>query len=240
MSSDASGCGNDPFKGKEYKTKQLGIWEVLYLDQGLREQYQNLIHDFFKLFPSFYRLFRDIYNLSPKDFPSFAIYQGWLGCQEAIKLHFSNKLLKTIELCLKNGEGEYSAILQAVALRLGVPVLGRLFSWYNTRNMEKLQRRVTTHFQIRLMRAKLGHDLAHKNTPTANSKVSAALAWTSFTSIVRHVSYVMTVMTQLALILHLSASGDVGPFFAFICLIQPIVYSIMGKSLWNEGQDLSS
>jgi hypothetical protein len=81
---------------KAYTTSQYGVWEVLMMDEGQREQYLRLAHDVPKFFPSLYRLAQDIYSLSPHLFAVFLLCQVWSGCQEAIKMHFSGKLLRSV------------------------------------------------------------------------------------------------------------------------------------------------
>lgn len=77
-------------------SEQYGVWEVLMMNEGHRERYRRLFHDAPKSFPSLYRLIQDIYSLSPVLFILFSLSQLWMGCQEAVKMHFSSQVLRMV------------------------------------------------------------------------------------------------------------------------------------------------
>ncbi|KAJ3556012.1 hypothetical protein NP233_g12074 [Leucocoprinus birnbaumii] len=218
----------------KYTTERYGIWEVLMVDENYRAQYLRFIHDFPKLLPYLCRLFQDIYSLSPEIFPRFICLRLWLGCQESIKLHFSGEVLRAIEQCLKEGVADYYAVAYAIILRCGVAGLASFFSWYSQQVMLGLQRRVTSHFQLRIMSTVLGRDLADKNSPSAQINVSAKEAWTAFEEVLQHISTVLTVVSQLGLIFYVSAQDKGGILFALLCLLHPIVSTLVTRSLWNK------
>ena len=59
-------------------------------------------------------------------------------------------------------------------------------------------------------------------------------AWGSLTEIIRFLTGLLTVASQIALILNLSRSTG-GPIFAMICIIKPIVDTVFTRDLWDKG-----
>ena len=59
-------------------------------------------------------------------------------------------------------------------------------------------------------------------------------AWDSLTHIVYFLTRILTVASQIALILNLSRSTG-GPIFAIICFVKPIIDTVYGRDLWDKG-----
>ncbi|KAF7768394.1 hypothetical protein Agabi119p4_7637 [Agaricus bisporus var. burnettii] len=215
-------------------SEQYGIWHVLSTPESLREKYRRLFLESPKALPSLYKLLRDIYCLSPMQFILFSSFQVWTGCQEAVKMHFSSQVLRMIEQRLRDGVPNGAAICYLLSLRLTVTALERILSWHNDNVLERLQRQTTCHFQMRLMKAQLRHDLAQSNDPTEKPKVTAGQAWRSFEGLLQFFTLAMNVVSQLTLVFHLSRSGG-GPLFSSICLLQPIMSIFIGEgAVWDK------
>ena len=59
-------------------------------------------------------------------------------------------------------------------------------------------------------------------------------AWDSLTQIIHFLTRLLTVASEIALILNLSRSTG-GPIFVIICLIKPIVDTVLTRDLWGKG-----
>ena len=59
-------------------------------------------------------------------------------------------------------------------------------------------------------------------------------AWDSLTQIFYFLTRLLTVSSQVALILNLSRSTG-GPIFAIICFMKPIVETLYARDLWDKG-----
>jgi hypothetical protein len=58
-------------------------------------------------------------------------------------------------------------------------------------------------------------------------------AWGSLTQIIRFLTELLTVASQIALIVNLSRSTG-GPIFAITCFIKPIVETAFTRQLWTK------
>lgn len=68
----------------------------------------------------------------------------------------------------------------------------------------------------------------------SKQEVNASDAWESLSGIISFFTQLLTVGSQIALILNLSRSTG-GPLFAIICIIKPIVNTVFARDLWNKG-----
>lgn len=74
--------------------------------------------------------------------------------------------------------------------------------------------------------------------PAEQSKVTAGQAWDSFLGLLQFSSLILTVTSQFVLIIHLSRRDSGGPLFALICLLRPLISTLVGKdNVWNRGED---
>ena len=67
----------------------------------------------------------------------------------------------------------------------------------------------------------------------------ASDAWDSFRRIIDLLSSLLTLATQIAMILKLSWSIG-GPFFPIICVIKPIVGTVFSRDLWDKGMSFTT
>ena len=65
-------------------------------------------------------------------------------------------------------------------------------------------------------------------------EVVAREAWNSFVTIIGFLTTLLTISTQMALIVELSWSTG-GPFFLIICVIKPIFNIFLSRVLWDKG-----
>ncbi len=83
---------------KPYTTEHYGVWDVLLMKEGASEAYRRLIGDLPNSIPYFSQLIQDIYALSPFLFVLFVFSELWTGCQEALNMHFSSKILRIVSI----------------------------------------------------------------------------------------------------------------------------------------------
>ena len=69
--------------------------------------------------------------------------------------------------------------------------------------------------------------------------MTASDAWDSFTDIISFFARLLTITSEIALILTLSRSTG-GPIFVILCLINPIVNLSFARELWDKGAFRSS
>ncbi|KAF9445375.1 P-loop containing nucleoside triphosphate hydrolase protein [Macrolepiota fuliginosa MF-IS2] len=220
-------------QGKGYVTEHHGVWDILFMNEDYRMQLRRLIDDLPKSLPSFYQLVYDIYSLSPVLFILFCASQLWSNCQGAINLHFSSELLRVIEFCLKEGVSDYWSVGRSISMRLITVAFAGCISWYNERLLSRMRRRIISHFELRLMKAKLSHDLAKSGSAAHQINVTSHQAWSAFDEILRFVGWIVDALSQFTLIIHLARRNG-GPFFALLCIIKPIVSTISRQSLWDK------
>ncbi|KAF9445376.1 P-loop containing nucleoside triphosphate hydrolase protein, partial [Macrolepiota fuliginosa MF-IS2] len=218
---------------KTYLTEKYGIWEVLRMKEGHRDSYRRFFHDAPKSVPAFYRLVQDIYSSSPPLCILFIFSQLWIGCEDAVKMHFSSQLLKMIEHCLKEGIADYSGVMYFLTLRLAITGFAAFLVWCSDQVLRKLRRRITSHFEIRILSAKLKRNLAQSGNTAEQINVSANQAWDAFQELLHFTSIGLNIISQLTLILHLSRRDSGGLLFPLLCILQPVLSTSTSKSLWN-------
>lgn len=65
-------------------------------------------------------------------------------------------------------------------------------------------------------------------------EVSASEAWWSIINIIDSLTSDLKLVTELLMILHLSLNTG-GPFFALLCLIQPLCAGFSVRNIWGQG-----
>jgi hypothetical protein len=77
-------------------------------------------------------------------------------------------------------------------------------------------------------------DALHYLEAGSKHDVTGGDAWDSLTDIIDFLTRLLTVASQIALILNLSRSSG-GPIFAIICLIKPMFDTAFTRNLWDKG-----
>ncbi|KAF9440398.1 P-loop containing nucleoside triphosphate hydrolase protein, partial [Macrolepiota fuliginosa MF-IS2] len=218
---------------KAYVAEKHGIWEVLRMKEGRRDPFRRFFHDAPRSIPALCQLVQDIYSSSPPLCILFIFSQLWIGCEDAVKMHFSSQLLTMIEHCLKEGIADYSGVMYFLTLRLAITGFAAFLSWCSNQVLRKLRRRITSHFEIRILSAKLKHNLAQSGNTVEQINVSADQAWDAFQQLLHFTRIALNILSQLALILHLSRRDSGRLLFTFLCILQPVLSTSIVKSLWS-------
>jgi len=211
---------------------QLGVWRVLLQEESswdIRKHWRDLS----STLPLSRRLATEIFYLDPWLFIFFVVSKVWTGIESALLLYLSSRLLTIIEISITRGQPDATAIFSAVAARLICVVVVAVMEWWGEKLLPTLRSRITCHFELFLMQARLQVDLPTSQENSTKSRISARDAWESFDEIVRFVTELIMMASQLAFIIQSSRSTG-GPFFALLCVAKPIMCAVSSRSLWSK------
>ncbi|PBK72127.1 P-loop containing nucleoside triphosphate hydrolase protein [Armillaria solidipes] len=183
--------------------------------------------------PLFRRLAIDVYTLEPTLSILFILEKIWSGIESAVLLYLSSRLLRIIEVGLISGTLDSVAILSAVAIRLCCVVLAAFLSWASDGIHPVLRTRVTTHFELHLMQARLRIDVPTSEEANTKFNASSQHAWTAFEDVVDFLQQIVTTGSELALIVESCRAAE-SPLFAVLCIAKPLYHSFCRRSLWNQ------
>jgi len=93
---EASDSKDDKPIIEEYR---LGIWS-LKIGKPARFNFGRQFEDIKLAYPLFHQLVRDIYSLAPRMFVFFLVAQVWSGVEDAILMHLSSSLLKSVRFAI--------------------------------------------------------------------------------------------------------------------------------------------
>ncbi|KAK0455665.1 P-loop containing nucleoside triphosphate hydrolase protein [Desarmillaria tabescens] len=216
----------------ETRTVELGVWKVVLLNNA-RWDYRSRWNNLLLAFPLFRRLAIDVYTLEPTLSILFILEKIWSGVESAVLLYLSIRLLRIIEVGLVSGTLDSFAILGAVAMRLCCVVLAAILSWANDGIRPLLRTRVTTHFELHLMQARLRIDVPTSQETKSKSNASAQHAWRAFEDVVCFLQQIVTTGSELALIVQ-SCRATESPLFAVLCIAKPLYHGFGTRTLFNQ------
>ncbi|PPQ71993.1 hypothetical protein CVT24_008263 [Panaeolus cyanescens] len=211
---------------------QLGVWK-LKVAHSKSPFYMNYYRDFSQSYPLFVRLTKDIYNVSPRLFTFYIFSQIWGSIEEALMMHLSGILLRSVENGLKTGSPDVWGIGSAVVARLACSLFAAFMSWQGELALAQLRTRVTTNFNMYLMSARLRVDLPTSKDKSSESEATPDNAWYSLNDIISFFSSILSALSQIALIFHLSRSTG-GPLFAILCILRPVVSLLGTRTIWDK------
>ncbi|KAF8194623.1 hypothetical protein BJ912DRAFT_1040726 [Pholiota molesta] len=194
---------------------QLGLWK-LKLGHPPSLNLRRLLDIIKSAYPLYSRLFLDIYRISPRHFTFFLMCQAWKGVEAAILLHLSSSLLSQVEQGLLTGNPDKIGILWLIVLQISCSL---------DVTLSILRSRVTSYFNLYLMKAKLQVDIPTSQEIASTPEGSASDAWQSLEDIIRFLTELLTVFSQLALIAAL---------FALLCISKPITSALFAKYIWHK------
>ncbi|KAK0464132.1 P-loop containing nucleoside triphosphate hydrolase protein [Armillaria novae-zelandiae] len=218
---------------REVETFQLGVWKVSILKafkspSNLRNQFLDL-KDALRYIR---RLVIDVYTLEPVLTTLFVFNKIWSGVQSGLLLYFSSQILRMVEIGLIHGAADIDAILKALVVRTIFVVFAAVLQWESERFQATLKTRITTHFELLLMRAQLRTDLPTSQEPRNKVRATSHEAWRSFTGIVEFLTDLSNIMGQLVLIVEASRSSG-SPLFTSLCILKPLFLAFTGRNLWS-------
>ncbi|PBL01640.1 P-loop containing nucleoside triphosphate hydrolase protein [Armillaria gallica] len=216
----------------ETHTVELGVWKVALLNDT-HWDYKRKWNSLLMALPLFRRLAIDVYTLEPTLSILFILEKIWSGIESAVLLYLSSRLLRIIEAGLISGTVDSVAILSAVAIRLCCVVLAAFLSWASDGIHPALRTRVTTHFELHLMQARLRIDVPTSEEAKSKFNASARHAWTAFEDVVDFLQQIVTTGSELALIVESCRAAE-SPLFACLCIAKPLYHSFCRRSLWDQ------
>ncbi|KAK0231596.1 P-loop containing nucleoside triphosphate hydrolase protein [Armillaria fumosa] len=96
-----------------------------------------------------------------------------------------------------------------------------------------LRTRVTTHFELHLMQARLRIDVPTSEEAKSKFSASSRHAWTAFEDVVDFLQQIVTTGSGLALIVQSCRAAE-SPLFAVLCIAKPLYHSFRRRSLWDQ------
>ncbi|KAJ3508580.1 hypothetical protein NLJ89_g5679 [Agrocybe chaxingu] len=226
-------CDVDP--NHNIRTFRLGVWVVrIANDPSLigiagRKYYDDLK----STVPLLRQLATDVYGVAPGYFVLFLLCQLWQGIEDAVMMIFSNLLLTAVEVGIKTGKPDQTAILTAIFARLFCSLAIGYFKWHGRRIQRILETKVTRHYELFLMTADLKRDLPTSQKISSRQSVTAAQTWEAFDHIMSFLIQLLRVGSQLALIARLFKSSS-GPLLGLCCIAEPLFLDIYSEDIWNR------
>ncbi|KAF8163821.1 P-loop containing nucleoside triphosphate hydrolase protein [Crassisporium funariophilum] len=210
---------------------RLGVW-TLKLAKPSGMNLQKYWDDIRSAYPLLRRLCGDIYSLAPRLFIFYIICQMWSGVEEALLMHFSSSLLRTIEAGILTGRPDFTGILSASIGRLLCSVLVAYLAWHGQASLNILSSRIKNFFDIYLMQ---GEPLASSeyHSSSEHSRVTPANLRVDLPTSQGEGGEQAGAASQIALIAHLSRTTG-GPFFALLCVTKPLFSAFFSRMLWDK------
>ncbi|KJA17922.1 hypothetical protein HYPSUDRAFT_976444 [Hypholoma sublateritium FD-334 SS-4] len=214
--------------------RQLGVWTLrTEVPSNVFQDPRKLWIEFEKAVPFCLRLLVDIYNVAPYHLIIYLVCKLAEGLEEILILGFSDKLLRAIEIGLVERKPNVSTVVTSILSQLACSFFFVLLKWYSNTCHGILRAKVSSYFQLKLMKSNLHLDLAASQEAASRSEISAGEAYRSLERIVDLITDVLRSGGQLAFIAHASRSTG-GPWFVIISLAHPILSTYLAPSLWDK------
>ncbi|KAG5641691.1 hypothetical protein DXG03_004423 [Asterophora parasitica] len=210
----------------------MGVWQFWTFKQSRFDPQANL-DEFVSGLKLFRRLVLDISSFAPKMLILFILSKLWEGVESALLMHLSSQLLRIMELGVREGKVDTWAIYTAVASCLLCSAFFAVLNWWTSHTIPAFRSRIMQYYEIHLMQARLRLDLSSAQDPDNNVNISAYDAWTAFEAIVAFFGQILTSVSQLILIVHISRSNG-GLLFAVLCIAKPFLRIFFTKSVWSK------
>ncbi|KAF5378930.1 hypothetical protein D9757_008745 [Collybiopsis confluens] len=230
MEKGKNSTSSKPQANKTIKTLYIGVYRVLMMDTSI------FTFDYAKWLSNINMLFlfiQQVYEIAPH-LVVLSILLSVLKDQEnVVFLVFETRILRNIELALKEGTMDMQAIARDIGLRVlwvvGAAVLER---WIAT-TQQALRTRVISYYDGKILAAKLKTDLPTLDENLSDDHVGASAAWYCLNTMISLLAQVMAIFSQLAFILRIARSNQHGLIYASLCTVKPILHVLLQKSLWT-------
>ncbi|KAJ7178279.1 P-loop containing nucleoside triphosphate hydrolase protein [Mycena filopes] len=217
----------------EYTKLELGVWSVLLpndvVSGGLFSATVSRWNTIAFAYPIVSRFFREIYALSPRLVILMLLLNLWEELEFVVMLYVAGRLLRIIEVGLKEGRPDVNAIAQALVARLAAGTITVIVRWGREYTKPLLESRIQRHFEHHLLRATLRLDMPTATDTSTRTQATAADASCAFESLCKASMRVFRLATEL---LFISQQSSAGPIFTLIALVQPILSLVGERTLW--------
>ncbi|KAK0440869.1 P-loop containing nucleoside triphosphate hydrolase protein [Desarmillaria tabescens] len=216
---------------RELETFQLGVWKVSIL-KSTSFNFRKQFSDVKVALKYFWRLTIEVYTLAPVLATLYVLNELWSGVQGTLLLYLSSQILRIIEIGMVDRTLDIAAVLKVLVVRILCVIFSAVLQWARELVLPTLKTRITTHFELFLMQARLRIDLPTSQEPRSKLQASSYDAWTSFEGILELATNVSKALSQLILVVQASRSTG-SPLFATLCIIKPVFLTITGRTLWD-------
>ncbi|TFK21669.1 P-loop containing nucleoside triphosphate hydrolase protein [Coprinopsis marcescibilis] len=224
---------DSPYSNVVITEEQVGVYKLLIASSTAPFSIKKTFEEVKNAIPLFQKLFLEIYELDPWLFALFVGSRLWGSVEDAMMMQLSSNLLRTIEAGFVSGRPLVSEIVWALLTRALSTAIVAHFGWYNGQLYTRLQKLVTTHFEIRLMKAKLNLDVPTSLDATSTIDVSSYAAWTSFQAVLEYIMSLVTAFSQV-IVIYNAAKASGSPAFFLTCLARPIFTQLVARSIWDK------
>ncbi|KAJ2934277.1 hypothetical protein H1R20_g2819, partial [Candolleomyces eurysporus] len=206
------------------ESHQLGVWRLL-LASNKRMGPCRYYEEFQTSMPYMIRLFSDVYTTAPRLFVPFVLFRIWGGFEEALFMHMTTRILRTIESGLIRGQPFVQEVLWALGLRVLCAALIAYMGWVSDKLLKRLRNQITSHFDLYLMQARLRMDIPASLNAENKIEISGDDAWGAFEDILEYCTSVIELLSQIFVIYgQARLTGGLG--FVLVCLVSPLYYEL--------------
>ncbi|KAJ7100366.1 P-loop containing nucleoside triphosphate hydrolase protein [Mycena epipterygia] len=153
----------------------------------------------------------------------------WAAFESVLMLYVSDKLLKIIEVRIREGRPDANAITHALVARLICVTFTAITRWARQYISPILESHVELHFEDYLLRANLRLDMPTSNDSSSRSRASSEDAWRSFDGLCEAAQWLFSLVSQLVFI---SQQKSAGLVFMLLAVARPL-WTLMGhRTLW--------
>ncbi|KAH8111915.1 P-loop containing nucleoside triphosphate hydrolase protein [Phellopilus nigrolimitatus] len=190
-----------------------------------------------------YRFVNEIYGLGPIYFCVDILMNVWWMIAGASSLYFTSRLLDSISLCLEKHELHAHSIAHALVGRILLAIMSRFLWRFGGDYSAILKDRVAFHFLAKAMHSSLKFDLQTAEDPEVKSKLDSSMhdirhlhspAWNAFEDLFEVLFGLLTICSELFLILSLARRDSSFTLAISLCLIQPCVLLINDSGLFSR------
>ncbi|KAJ7062624.1 P-loop containing nucleoside triphosphate hydrolase protein [Mycena amicta] len=210
---------------------QLGVWSVLLPNDASPFKLgfsRSTLPSMEKLsafansyrYPVLARFFRDVYTLQPALTLFYLAMKLWTGMESVLLLYASGKLLRVVEVGLRDGNLDARAVIQAILVRILCTLMVATTKWGREYISPRLKSRIKLHFENQLLRADLRLDIPTSEDSQKKSRPSAEEAWHAFQVLGDVAQRVFILLSEL---LFISQQRSGGYVFTAISLLYPLM-----------------
>ncbi|RXW25404.1 hypothetical protein EST38_g399 [Candolleomyces aberdarensis] len=214
------------------ESQQLGVWRLLVASNkrmGLYRYYE----EFQTSIPYMIRLFSDVHATAPRLFVLFVLFRIWGGFEEALFMHMTTRILRTIEFGLTRNQPFVREVLWAIGLRVFCSALIAYMGWVSDKLLKRLRSQITSHFDLYLMQARLRMDIPASLNAENKIEMSGDDAWSAFEDILEYCTSVIELLSQI-FVIYSQARITGGLGFVLVCLMSPLYYELTSQRLWRK------
>ncbi|KIK64262.1 hypothetical protein GYMLUDRAFT_221605 [Collybiopsis luxurians FD-317 M1] len=211
------------------ETLYVGVYRVLLEKSSIfkfdREKWVSSLY-------ALLRFVKEVYFFAPQLLVLVALLDILRSQEEVVFLVFETRILRNIEYGLKEGAIDVRALVRDIACRILWIVATAFLQWWGETTRQSLRTRTVHYFDGKILAARLKTDLPTLDANLSDDHISASAAWYCLETLISLFARVTAIFSQLAFILRIARSNQHGLIYAGLCVIKPVLYIVLQKSLW--------